>query len=779
MGNYSADFSTASKSTLGIIGLPELAQVLRNAGVNVITGSDFKESAIAIRDAISGGGVSFPVLISDEKVPTKKAWANRIAGDTSVFLLDTHTEDGITCEGARNIQTPVDISKLLLTVGLDQYAAAVGQSLVEADGTVGNASGVSAISEAPAQVTAEDDYDAALRALLEGDDDDEFNLSSSGSFDPFSEDDLELPAFEPKVTVESRPEPETLVVEPIRAEVPVRAIEIDEDPFGDLDDDDYFSDNEKTVPEVSEKLIPVQPEAVQRFTPAALYSYMEPITNSTSNQDVNPWAVDEEDFQSSDTSVSFKDPAPVPSGVSEDIDFGGFDFPAAPEASVAPVLKTEPVNTVQVEPTPRHTVQPVDEFDFDDASDFGSTQNAPAQNDVSDFDFGDSAIPVTTTNPFSGFDEEDDEPFIPVRVAAPMVSRRAAAASAARQQPIIEDLTEDPEVSYEAPYEAPAAAEYQVFDIENTYEESAPVFASDSVAFTPQARSISNEPVIMSGTTPILFVWGSKGGVGKTTMAITVAQRAASMGINTILIDGNRGQGDIRHYLNLQNSQNKLPSVYDIAVGHDASSVIIPPAKMREIRGKSTTTAKFALVQAPLSHFADPAIVTGWIYNRAANAARDVAQLVVVDTQTLELFDTTGLVDTLVLPAIAKDAYSLAVTDLNIASTSNLKDQLKSFSDRGMNKDRTMVLANLDDEQDETTNSKLSRYFSDHATYIGSVDIDSEIKRSMNRGSLPVLNDSAMDLIDAVLLKVTKDETFAQTAEAKTTRGRLFRKGKN
>ena len=51
----------------------------------------------------------------------------------------------------------------------------------------------------------------------------------------------------------------------------------------------------------------------------------------------------------------------------------------------------------------------------------------------------------------------------------------------------------------------------------------------------------------------VLFVFSGKGGVGKTSVALGLAERAGQH-LRVVLVDANRGQGDIRTYLRLGRS---------------------------------------------------------------------------------------------------------------------------------------------------------------------------------------------------------------------------------
>ena len=60
----------------------------------------------------------------------------------------------------------------------------------------------------------------------------------------------------------------------------------------------------------------------------------------------------------------------------------------------------------------------------------------------------------------------------------------------------------------------------------------------------------------------VVFVFSGKGGVGKTSVALGLAQRAGTR-LRVVLVDANRGQGDIRTYLRL--TRSTLPTIWAAA----------------------------------------------------------------------------------------------------------------------------------------------------------------------------------------------------------------------
>ena len=94
----------------------------------------------------------------------------------------------------------------------------------------------------------------------------------------------------------------------------------------------------------------------------------------------------------------------------------------------------------------------------------------------------------------------------------------------------------------------------------------------------------------------VLFVFSGKGGVGKTSVALALAERAGSH-LRVVLVDANRGQGDIRTYLRL--GRSTLPTIWAAAATGDPARAIVPPEKLFAARHRQLQELHFAVVMAP------------------------------------------------------------------------------------------------------------------------------------------------------------------------------------
>lgn len=781
METYATVNTELADGTVGIVGLPELAAALSDSGLRVITGEDFHKAAIAIRDEISSTGHSFPVLISDVKAPTKRAWANRISGDTSLFIIKTDTEDPISCDGAIEVPTPTSASSLLTIIDRIQFAAKVDGLMIDADGSISGANG----GKNDFGFTIGADIDEELEALMNADywdsDDDVVETNQVTEVQVESDEDEE--DFKDRVLTDFMDDTEEDFEEtensfPQEPEV-VRASSVpdhlnsmddfnnfsrQDDPWGDDDSNDVAVQN--TPAHYSS---PVATEApVRRERPSSFTAPVQPV-HEPAPYVTEPTAVPVQRERFVEAPVRRERPSTEQAVRSDRRERPDAVASVAPvrrervaEEHTAPVVTPERERAVITQPARRER----------------PSVNQPSRRErtrevapVSPFE--DDASPAM---------DDDDELFIPAAIFAGKKAEPELPVRRTHNQPVPE-----PEVQFHVEEEQEIA--YEEYE-DNSYEQ---VVFEPETPYIPVAAPPVQETVAITGTTPLLFCWGSKGGVGKTTVAMSVAQRAARAGLRVVLIDGNRGQGDIRTYLGLNNKD--MSSVLDVALGHPIKEALYGTKAIAERRNApkmnpatgrmeapkvKLNDIRFGLVLAPKARTADPSLVTGAVYNRVINSVRGAVDLVIVDTQTIEVFDTSGLVNSTIIPGLVGGGWSLAITDLNVTGTSNLRDQLEHFSNAGVPKERTFTLINRVNDIDSPNCQNVGKLLGRFSNHLGAIAVDESVTDSMNLGNVPELSEEATALIDAALYKITQNEKFNTSVEAPTAtaanRGKLFQR---
>lgn len=284
------------------------------------------------------------------------------------------------------------------------------------------------------------------------------------------------------------------------------------------------------------------------------------------------------------------------------------------------------------------------------------------------------------------------------------------------------------------------------------------------------------------GRGEVVFSIGAKGGVGKTTTAINLAQRAAAQGLRVVLVDGNFGQGDIREYLRLAKAD--IPSVYDAAISRNLRDAYISPDVINANRGDHLDDIAFVYVAAPPEHLADANVVTPELYMAIIAEATHMADLIIVDTQIIETVDTTGMVDRLVTPLLQDRAWAVTIADLSAPGLSNTFKRLKRLKDDGVPTSRVMTFLNKVPRSATFDQNKLALAMSDNSKFLGTVFLDDEIFENMNMGRTAAETPALYPMLDVILATITGQQpptvhTPSSAPPPQRKRRRLFgrRKG--
>lgn len=180
---------------------------------------------------------------------------------------------------------------------------------------------------------------------------------------------------------------------------------------------------------------------------------------------------------------------------------------------------------------------------------------------------------------------------------------------------------------------------------------------------------------------PVIVVFSAKGGVGKTTFALTLAQTATTTleRLRVCLIDANVGQGDIT--VNLGLKPTNAPTIADGAFTGNHRAAILTPGAVNEVRGNSVGKIGFATVLAPPPGQRQNS--WGKNYTKTIHHARTISDLVVIDTRVLDAIDDS-LFDDAILPLLGeRDVYTLGISTSNHASLINLATQTQTLLEMG------------------------------------------------------------------------------------------------
>lgn len=255
----------------------------------------------------------------------------------------------------------------------------------------------------------------------------------------------------------------------------------------------------------------------------------------------------------------------------------------------------------------------------------------------------------------------------------------------------------------------------------------------------------------------VVIVMGARGGVGKSTTALNLAQYAAEHGpdgFRVALVDANRGQGDLRTYLRIPTAP--LPTVYDAARAQESARALATPEQVGSYREDRWGRVHFALAAAPPADVADPAVVTASVYADVIAHARTVADLVVVDTQIHEAYDTSQLWDKVMIPLLASGAWCLAITDTTTPGVRNLAQRLTSLAENhSITRDRILLAFNKVPDADQEAVEAMAPRMSSLGHFVGSIAFDEGIGAAFKAGRLTHDHDGYAPVLTTCLHAVT------------------------
>lgn len=257
----------------------------------------------------------------------------------------------------------------------------------------------------------------------------------------------------------------------------------------------------------------------------------------------------------------------------------------------------------------------------------------------------------------------------------------------------------------------------------------------------------------------VVFCTAAKGGVGTTTFALALSAAASERDLEVVLVDANRGQGDVAHYLRLSGAS--VCSVHDAAVSGRVPTAIVESAELTEVRPQRLDPIGFSVVLAPVHDGqADPALVTARVYDDVVRHVATRSDLVVVDAQILGRVDSWDLVRRVIVPLLEESAWIVVGTDMSAAAVVNTRERLAALRAAGVPASRVLVVPNRVEAQDVDDVERLGEVFEGLGEVVGSVMHATAINGAMNAGNPPIDRANLRHVVDNVLLRVTGDTAF-------------------
>lgn len=702
------DSSVRAGQRVGLIELPDLAETLTRAGVEVITGDSFRAAVPAIKDAMAQGG-AFPIIVADVPVPGLRAWVGKIQSSApGVTIAVVRNPDAPVITGATEISVPATVNGILAAVALPGLPGAGGQLPYPAASQPAPAAAGLDLPDFDDLIA--DDTPAPAARMVPGGRRAARAAQADTGFDedPFAAAPVPAPAAAavqspvPAPVVDEwdthtftqpaapAPAPQALIPAPVAASAPV---------------DDFSWDTPVAAAPVAQvQAAPVAP--VVATAPEPEFSWAAPVAPEP---------------------VAAPAPVAVAAPPAPAFDWGTGTEDASQGVTwtprgVAPASGSAPA---------------VEDFDFDDPDLLMVPASAPAPQ-----------APVQQATPAPAFQPAPVAP-VAAPVSAPVPVQSVPVQAVPVQMAPVQPLPVQPALAVPVQqYQPMQQAATGMFDR----------FEASRLAGTGRSAA---------GLGSLAIVFAGKGGVGKSSIAIQLAKTAADAGLKVVLIDGNSGQGDQRTYLRLNGAD--LPSIYDAAAFADPKTAIITPDALNAKREETMGRLGFALVTAPPEDINDPALISSDLYGAVIEHARRTADLVILDTQIVESAERPGAVNELIIPSLLQDAWGIGVSDMTNPGVNNLNQRLGRFHREGVAKDRLMVVLNRvnTDQMDIAANA--APYFQQWATYLGAVEADPAIAQHMNAGRVNVDSEPLQAVVAQTLHRITGNTEFSRLAAPEDT----------
>lgn len=721
--------TSSADLSIGLVDLPTLATPLAAAGLRVIGGGVFREAAAEIKTAAEQGPIA-AIFVADHPQPGIKAWLTRMSAHGAVVVIVRADLPRLEIDGARSVDLPATVAELLDAAGLTATSTDAAATRIGVDGETS--------APVPASTPSASSASALAPAPTLG-------LTTAADDTPADHEVDPAPATIPQV-IAPADGAETALFDSIPGITPVVSTPVSS-PAVDLTPADTGS-------------IPVPaPEALAAApVPACFRPFRaDPIKFATARRAAKATEAADDDLDT---------PAAVPVVQAARVHL----VPALPASAVRSASPWDDES-----PAAQHTATPAAEPQAPASQPVVSYPASPWDSAPSDT----PAAEAPSVAPFVLPPARDEEWFGAASSPALTDTARPAAATPLLAQPVRHQPPADPILTAPAYQPAPEPTYTEPAYVRTVAPAPNPQDAVDAMfaAAAPPAESAPRVAPrrIRGHGSPLAIVCAEKGGVGKTNTTLALAQRAADLapGRRVVLIDMNRGQGDIRKYLKLGGAQ--LPSILDAAISGNVADAVLSPEQVTAARHASLPPISFGVVLAPEPESADPRIVTPDVYQRVIDMVRDQADLVVVDTQIVEIHDTSGLVDGLIVPTLAHDAYGVTLTDTSAPGVSNLVTMLHHFAQQGVPANRLMIVINraLQGYDTNVLRGMLTKY----GTFAGAVEEKSLLARQANMGRIPHNDPVLAPVLDAVLLRVTGWPCFQPVAVV-PTRKKLFSFGR-
>ena len=288
-----------------------------------------------------------------------------------------------------------------------------------------------------------------------------------------------------------------------------------------------------------------------------------------------------------------------------------------------------------------------------------------------------------------------------------------------------------------------------------------------------QRSEFYRQSVQATNAAEVIVCWAGKGGVGKTSYTLAIAQTAGEAGLRVLVIDANRGQPSVRNSLRLNNFG--LPTITDLgALG--AEGIVSQSSYISELRTAARGPVLFDVIPAPLAEgeLGSAKATPAHLYATAISQLRQHYDLIVVDTQIAESHLTDDIWSEVIIPLMRGGAWGVGIFDESDDGLDLLVDVSRRLIQLGVPNSRQLIVGNQWEQFSEHDGQVVAQTFAGLGTFIGTADVDAYFHSRKIAGFIPTDAPAVAPIVKALLFQITGRGEFQAITDTGRSRRRIF-----
>lgn len=276
---------------------------------------------------------------------------------------------------------------------------------------------------------------------------------------------------------------------------------------------------------------------------------------------------------------------------------------------------------------------------------------------------------------------------------------------------------------------------------------------------------------------PVLFIAGTKGGVGATTVALVAAEmsRAGGQVERVVLFDADPTNSHVATYIRASaKASPPIPTVTTGVLVRDPRAAVVGPDRINAGHSPGVPDISFASVLAPGSSQYDPFAGSAQAYTSTLRAVRERADLVIIDIGTLNPDHPSALQESFAYPVMRSGGWLLLVSNTTQPAIRSAMTTARTLAKAEVvPRERLFTLVNARRAGVAADRLKaMTERIGAFSTVIGTVDYDEAgIGDRLESGHLPSEHPTLVPALAELLFVMTGRPAFGVLASGKSLDG--------